>query len=102
MERAKLQRGLSRLRAIALARQLRRRLLSRANPGQKRLLHQPILMAAFFPLGDVIRLQVLALIAETLDDVGIGEAVEKPVIDLIAEGLREASDFAVAAMRKGG
>ncbi len=63
------------------------------------LIFEPLLMAAFFPLGDMIGFEVLAGFAEALDNVGVRDAIEEPVVDLVADGFGEASDFAIGAAR---
>ena len=43
------------------------------------------------------------MVAEALDDVGVGDPVEKPVVDVVADGLGQAGDLAVgAAVSEGG
>jgi hypothetical protein len=61
-------------------------------------LAKPILVTAFFVFVEMPRLEFFALVAEAFDDVGVGDTIEEPVIDLIAEGLGESGDFAFAAM----
>jgi hypothetical protein len=46
-------------------------------------------------LGDVVGFEVFPEVAEAQDDVGIGEAIEEPMVDLVPDGFREAGDFAV-------
>ena len=65
---------------------------------QERLLRQPILVAAFFPLGDIIGLEVFAVFTQALDDFRVGEAIDQPVVNLVTEVLRKAGNFAVAAV----
>ena len=62
------------------------------------LLEQPVLVAALLPLGDVIGREVFALLPESLNDVRVGEAVEEPLVELVALGFGQARDFAVAAV----
>jgi hypothetical protein len=64
-------------------------------------LAEPILVAAFIVFVQMTGLEFFAVLAEALDDVGVGDTIEEPVIDLIAEGLGESGDFAFAAMREG-
>ena len=42
------------------------------------------------------------MVTQALNDVGVGEAIEKPLIDLVADGFGKASDFAVAAVGERG
>ncbi len=71
-------------------------------PFQPLALLEELLVVAFMPLMEVARVEVFAGIAEALDDLGVGKAVEQHVIELVADGFGEASDFAVAAMGEGG
>jgi len=59
-------------------------------------------MTAFFPLGKIVGFEVFALVAKALDDVGVGDAIDEPMIDLIAERFGQTSNFAVAAMGEQG
>jgi len=75
--------------------------LSGPVPGEPVLLEQPILEAALSPLAEVARLELFAIIAKALNDVGIGDTIEHPVIDLVADVFGQAGDFAVAAIGEG-
>ena len=57
---------------------------------------EPGLVGEFLVLGDVVMGEAFAVVAELLDDFGVGNAVENGVIDLVADGFGEAGDFAVA------
>ena len=57
---------------------------------------EPGSVGEFLVLGDVVMGEAFAVVAELLDDFGVGNAVENGVIDLVADGFGEASDFAVA------
>ncbi len=58
---------------------------------------QVILITAEAPVADVVFVQVLAGFAESLDDGFVRHAVIEHLIDLVAEGQWQASDFAIAA-----
>jgi hypothetical protein len=77
-------------------------LLAGADFGEPSLFEQPLLMAAFLPLGEVVGLEVFTGVAEALEDIGVGDAVAQHEVDLVAERFGEASDFAVAAVFEGG
>jgi hypothetical protein len=64
-------------------------------------LAKPILVTAFFVFVEMPRLEFFALLAEALDDVGVGDTIEEPIIDLVAEGFWESGDLAIAAMGEG-
>ena len=64
-------------------------------------LEKPVLVAALFPLADVVRFEVFSVVTEALDDFRIGEAVEEHLVELVADGLGKAGDFAVAAVLEG-
>src|SRR5690348_9746264 len=68
-------------------------ILTRADLVEPSLFEQPILMSALAPFAKVAGIEILASVAEALDDVGIREAVEDPAGDLVAGGFGEASDF---------
>jgi len=61
-------------------------------------LKEPVLVTASLPFPDVGDIEVLAVVAEALDDVGVGKAVEEHLVDLVANGIGETGDFSVAAM----
>jgi len=69
--------------------------LASAGLGQPGLFKEPILVAAFFPLGQVVGFEVFTVLAQAFDDVGVGDAIEHPLIDLVADRFGEARDFAV-------
>lgn len=54
--------------------------------GEPSLFEEPVLVASLFPRGKVVGCEVFALVAEALDDVGVGEAIEHPVGDGVADG----------------
>ena len=61
-------------------------------------LAKPVLVAALFVLAEMAWIEVFSMLAETLDDVGVGKAVEEPSVNLVSHGFWEARDFAVAAV----
>lgn len=65
------------------------------------LFEQPILVTAFAPFAKVSGIEVFGIGPESFDDVGIGDAVEHPSTDSIAEWFGQPSDFAVAAISEG-
>jgi hypothetical protein len=68
----------------------------RRDPFEPVAFEEPILVAEFFPFLEVVWIEVLAVLAEPLNDFGIGDAIQYPVVDLFAEGFGQAGDFAVA------
>jgi len=63
-------------------------------------LAKPILVAALFPLGEIVGLEIFAMLTQPLDDVRVGYAVENPVVDLVADDFWQAGDFAIAPVLK--
>jgi len=57
---------------------------------------EPVLVAAGAPGPEVINREVFAVVAEFLEDDGVGEAVVEHFVDAFAEGPRETGDFAGA------
>jgi hypothetical protein len=60
------------------------------------LVAEPGLVREFLVLGEVVCGEVFAVVAELVDDDGVGDAVENGVIDLVTDRFGEAGDFAVA------
>ncbi len=65
------------------------------------MLDEPILVAPLFPLVKVVGFEVFSLLTETPDDFSISDTIEHPVIDLVADGFRKASDVTVATIGAG-
>ena len=62
------------------------------------LLVQPVLVTSVFPIGKVHFGDAGDGIAETSEDLRIGDAVEDEGVDLVANGCWQSSDFTFAAM----
>jgi hypothetical protein len=98
VEGAELEGGVIKLGGVEVGGEVSGGFLARAGLGEPGLLQEPILITTLSPLAEVARVEVFGVRAEALDDVGVGEAIEEPLIDLSADGLGEASDFSVTAM----
>jgi len=61
-------------------------------------IEEPVLVSAFLPLADVVGAETFTGIAKVLDDLRIGQAVEKHLVYLVTNGFGEARDFAVATV----
>jgi len=61
------------------------------------LFGQPVLVVGFSPAREVVLVEAFAGVTEVGDDGGVREAVEEHEVDLVANGLREAGDFAGTA-----
>jgi len=66
---------------------------------EEELLAEPVLVAAVFPSAEVVFAEVGGVRAEAEDDFGVGEAVLEQEVNLVADGLGEACDFAKALAR---
>jgi hypothetical protein len=98
LEGAELKGGMVELSGIEIGGEVRGGFLPGAGLGEPILFEEPVLVTALVPLGEVIGFEVFAVIAEPLDDVGIGDTVKEPVIDLVPDQFGQASDFAVTAV----
>ncbi len=57
---------------------------------------QVVLVATGFPAADVVGCEAFGIVAELLDDFGVGETVVEHLVDAFAEGFGKAGDVAVA------
>ena len=60
------------------------------------LVQEPVLVAALVPVGDVARGDGVAELCQGGDDLLVGDAIFKHVVDEVTLGFGEGSDFAVA------
>ncbi len=70
-----LERGVINLGGVKIGGEGGSGFLSGAGLFKPSLFEEPVLVAAFFPLGEVGGFEILAMFAEPLDDVGVGNAV---------------------------
>lgn len=61
---------------------------------------EPVLIAALFPFMEVASVEVLAVVAKALDDIGAGVAIQEEGVDLVADGFGQAGNFAVALVEE--
>jgi len=99
---AKLEGGMIEVGGVEIAAEVFSSFLTGAGAGDKGLFGEPILVATFFPLGEVTRFEAGAGGTEAGYDLRVGDAVEDPLVDLVTDGFGEASDFAVGASMAGG
>ena len=71
--------------------------LSGAGSFEEGLFDEPGLVAALPPAGNVVGGEVLARGTEALGNFGVGDAIEKQLVKLVANGLGETADFATVA-----
>ena len=69
-----------------------------ATKGSSLLVFEPLLIAAFFPAGQMVGLQAFAGIAEFLDDDGVGDTIVNHQVDLFPELRGKTTDFAGVAV----
>ncbi len=102
VEGAKLEGGVVDLGGVEVGREVGGRFLAGAGLVEPSLFEEPVLVAALLPLGEVIGFEADAVRAKALDDLGVGEPIEEPLVDLVADGFGQAGNLAVAAIGEGG
>ena len=102
LEGAELEGGVADVGGIEVRGEIGSGLLAGAGLGEPGLFKEPVLVTTFFPLTKVSWFEVVAVLAEALDDVRVREAVPHPEVDLVAKRFGEPSDLAITTVLEGG
>jgi hypothetical protein len=87
-------RGLETGDAFEIACEIQGEFLAGAAALDAALFHEPVLVAACFPVGNILNIEGFAPVTELLDDFFVGKAVFEHFVELVTDGFGEAGDFA--------